>query len=197
VILEATIQHLREYCPPLAGRVAGAADFRLGLQNYNTNMVLPSGYVVPLDQESPGFKSLTGIWQNVTMVYGVIVEFDAQTDRRGQTPAMQYDTMQKALWAAMLGWVPEECRSPNQAGFWFSGGRFLDLDRARLFYQYEFAMLYQLNDEDGWQGDPGEQLDLEELWLDIHKAPLEEHPDPAVVTRIIPPPPRWTGRNNR
>jgi hypothetical protein len=186
MILDATIQQLRTYCAPLAGRVAGTADFRLGLQNYNENMALPAAYVVPLDQESPGFDSMTGLYQFVTKTLGVVVELDARTDRRGQDPAMNYDTIEAALFSTLLNWVPGTCITQNNQGFWFLGGHFLDLDRARLFYQWEFALNYILDDTDGWQPD---SVPLESIELDIWKVPPQDMTvdDPAAVVVIDTP----------
>jgi hypothetical protein len=133
-VIDATIAQLRTYCPPLKGNVAGAADFRLGLQNYNATLPLPAAYVVPLDQDREGFAQMVGLYQFVRKTVGVIVELDASADRRGQDPAMSYDAIEAALFSALLNWVPGTCITQNNQGFWFSGGRFLDLDRARLFY---------------------------------------------------------------
>ena len=198
MIVEATIQQLRDYCPPLAGRVAGAADFQQGLKNYNTNMVLPSGYVVPLDQESDGNRNMVGVFQIVRKTFGVIVEFDATPDRRGQTPVMDYDAIEKALLAALLNWPPAVCVSPNGQGYFLTGGRFLDLDRARLFYQWEFTLNYQLDDTDGWQP---ESVPLEAIELDIFHAPVAPGDLPPIVIQIpigdgpYPPPTNgpWPG----
>ncbi|HSR78757.1 MAG TPA: hypothetical protein VLN57_19435 [Xanthobacteraceae bacterium] len=181
---------MRAYCPPLARRVAGAADFRLGLQNYNANLALPAGFVIPLDQDSDGPQNMVGIWQVVRKTIGIIVEFDATPDRRGQVPAMSYDAMEAALFHALLNWLPIECRSPNGQGYSFVGGRFLDLDRARLFYQWEFGLAYQLDDTDGWQP---ESEWLRRIEVDIHKAPLSEHPDPAAVVHINTMGTTWDG----
>jgi hypothetical protein len=177
VILEPTIAHLRAYCPPFNGRVAGAADFRQGLVNYNANMPLPAAYVLPLDQESDGNRQMTGLFQLVNKTVGIVVELDATTDRRGQEPAMTCDTIEAALFSALLLWAPVECRVPNGQGYYFSGGRFLDLDRARLFYQWEFGLVYQLTDEDGWH-DPDAATDLQSIEVDIYPAPPWEMPPP-------------------
>lgn len=176
-VIGPTIDHLRQYCPPFAGRVAGAADFRLGLQHYNANMPLPAAYVVPLDQEADPMQQMTGYWQIVRKTIGVVVELDATPDRRGQSPAMTYDQIETALFSAMLLWAPAECRVPNMQGYQFAGGRFLDLDRARLFYQWEFALPWQLTDLDGWQG-ADEPIDLTGIEVDIYKAPPFDMPPP-------------------
>jgi hypothetical protein len=192
VILGPTIDHLRANCPIFSGRVAGAADYVQGLRNYNENMTLPAAYVVPLAQDAEAGQygpnqQMTGLYEIVDKVTGVIVEFDARTDRRGQVPAMQYDEVEAALFAALLNWTPVGCVVPNKQGYAFQGGRFLDLDRARLFYQWEFLLRYQLTDEDGWQDTEGE--DLRSIEIDIfHKegaAIIEAPPDvPAAIVRI-------------
>jgi hypothetical protein len=170
-VIGPTIEQLRAYCPALGGRVAGAAQFQLGLQNYNANMPLPAGYVIPLEETVEGDRNqqMTGLFQIVDISIGIVVELDATPDRRGQAPVMTYDEMRAALWAAVLNWSPVTCRVPNNQGFYYGGMRFLNLDRARLFYQYEFVLRYQITDEDGWQGDPGVPLDSIEL--DIYHAP--------------------------
>jgi hypothetical protein len=184
-VIDATISQLRTYCAPLNGNVAGAADFRLGLQNYNTTMPapgpLPAAYVVPLDQDSDGNQVMVGLVQVVTKRIGVIVEFDASADRRGQEPAMSYDDMEAALFAAVLNWLPEDCRTLNNQGYWFNGGRFLDLDRARLFYQWEFALNWQITDDDGWH-EPS--VPLTSIEVDIFQVPPQDmttDTPPAIV----------------
>lgn len=189
-VIDATISQLRAYCPPLNGNVAGAADFRLGLQNYNATMPapgpLPAAYVVPLDQDSDGNQVMTGLVQVVTKRVGVIVEFDASADRRGQDPAMSYDDMEAAIFGAVLNWLPEDCRTLNNQGYWFHGGRFLDLDRARLFYQWEFALNWQITDLDGWNP---EAPPLTSIQVNVYNKPgalpVEDPPDvPAAIVVI-------------
>lgn len=187
MILGATIEQLRTYCPPFGGRVAGAADFAHGLINYNENMALPAAYVVPLDQEvESGNKNMVGYWQIVRKTIGVIVELDAG-DRRGQKPAMQYDEIEAALFSAVLGWAPVECRVPGKSGYEFLGGRALDLDRARLFYQWELLLEYTLTDEDGWQQPAGD--DLMGIQVEVYSkegaVPVEPDDIPAAII-VIP-----------
>lgn len=170
-VIGPTIEQLRANCPPFNGNVAGAAAFRQGLENYNANLPLPAAYVVPLDQatEGDGNQSMTGLFQIIDKTVGIIVELDATADRRGQEGVMIYDVIEDALFGALLNWAPVACRMPNGQGFYFSAGRFLDLDRARLFYQWEFGLRYQITDADGWQGAPPE--DLTGIEIDIYKAP--------------------------
>lgn len=160
MILAATVEHLRDYCPMFGRRVAGAADFQRGLVAYNANLGLPAAYVVPLDQQSEGHEQMIGLRQTVSKTIAVIVELDTR-DRRGQAAAMEFDEIEATLWHALLNWHPLPwCRTANQQGFYFSGARMLGgegMDRARLFYQWEFGLSYQLDDDDGWKW-PAEPL---------------------------------------
>ena len=113
-------------------------------------MPLPAAYVLPLDQEANGNLVMVGLEQIVTRTFGVVVEF-AVADRRGQAPAMRYDEIQEQLCRALLLWQPQAAiggpgtgRVPNHQGFYLAGGRMLDFNRARLFYQWEFALDWQL-----------------------------------------------------
>lgn len=149
------IQQLRAYCPSLAGRVAGAADFAAGLES-TVNMELPAAYVIPLDEEAEPNPAGPGLLQHVTERIGVIVEFDNSADRRGQGPAMSYDAMRAEIFAAILNWRPdldESNPSTNREaqGFYYGGGQLREFDRARLFYQWEFCLDTLVTDADGWQ----------------------------------------------
>jgi hypothetical protein len=197
-VIDVTINQLRAYCPPFAGRVAGAADFRKGLQNYNATLTappgaFPAGWVVPLDQDSEGNQNYpggTGLQQIVTKRVAVIVEFDARPDRRSQAPTSEYDDMEAALFAAILNWRPVQCRMVGNQGYWFAGGNFLDLDRARLFYQWVFALNWQITDADGWhEPDPAPPLSVEvDLYNKRGALPVEDPPDVAFAKIPIPDP---------
>jgi hypothetical protein len=197
-IIDATITQLRAYCPLLAGSVAGAAEFREGLQGYNTTLPALAAFVVPLDQDSDGNENRygTGLQQIVTKRYGVIVEFDATADRRGQDPTRSYDAVEAALFAAILNWAPVDCRTIGNKGYWFAGGSFLDLDRARLFYQWVFALDFQITDDDGWHAPA---VDLEAIEVDIFKVPPQDmlvDTPPAIVVIPTAPPPAPEGYAN-
>jgi hypothetical protein len=183
-IMAATIAQLRTYCPLLGNHVAGAAEFRLGLQGYNTApRVLPYGYVVPLGSDADGPGSMTGIYEQLRITTGIIVEFSAKEDRRGQDPAMDTEAMEAALNSALLNWEPVECLTVGRQGYWLAGSRFLDLDRARLFYQWEYALNTILTDDDGFH--PDTAVPLLGIELDIWKVP-DHFPaaPPSVIAEI-------------
>lgn len=191
-IIPATIMQLRTLCPLLGGRVAGAADFRLGLQRYNENLgrspqpstaILPTAFVIPLGAESDGPGAMTGIYQHVLRTIGIIVEFPATPDRRGQQPAMDTEAMEACINAAILNWEPVTCLTVGRQGYWLAGARFLDLDRARLFYQWEYALNTILTDLDAWHPP---SVPLKGIELEIWKTPPQDFP---VTPPTGPPPP--------
>jgi hypothetical protein len=183
-IMAATIAQLRSYCALLGGRVAGAADFRRGLEDYNTAPKgLPFAYVVPLGSEADGPGSMTGIYEHLRITMGIIVEFTATGDRRGQQAAMDAEAMEDCINSAILNWEPLPCLTVGRQGYWLAGGRFLDLDRARLFYQWEYALNTILTEQAGWK--PGSEP-LKGIELDMWKVPEQPFPDglPAVISEI-------------
>jgi hypothetical protein len=180
MIIDAFIARLRANAPIFAGRVAGAAEFYAGLRNYNTSMPLPAAYVLPLGQDAEANPIMNGLVQVIHKGIGVAVELDAQQDRRGQAPVMNFDLIEAQIFASVLNLFIGECRMSR--GTYFTGARYLDLDRARLFYQWEFGLDWQVTDEDGVQP---ESESLEAIDVDIHLAPLADHPDPAAVVHVI------------
>ena len=180
--MAAFISQLRANAPIFAGRVAGAAEFQAGLRNYNTSLPLPAAYVLPLGQEADANQLWNGLIQIVHKTIGVAVELDAQQDRRGQAPTMNFEEIEAQIFASVLNLTIGECRMPRGAAF--SGARYLDLDRARLFYQWEFALDWQITDADGVQP---ESVPLETIEVDVfgpRGVPPSGTPPAAVI--VVP-----------
>ena len=165
-IMGAFIAQLRGNAPIFGGRVGGSAEFYSGLRNYNTSMALPAAYVLPLGQEAEPNQVWNGLIQIVHKQVGVAVELDAQRDRRGQDPTMSFEDIEAQIFRSVLNLEIGECRMVR--GTSFAGARYLDLDRARLFYQWEFNIDWQLTDADGVQPP---SVPLEHIEVDIFHAP--------------------------
>ena len=190
MIIATFIEQLRANAPVFSGRVAGAAEFQRGLRDYSTSMPLPAAYVLPLGQEAAPNQVWTGLIQVLTKGIGIAVELDAQTDRRGQRPTMDFETIEQQLFASVLNLRVDPTRQAR--GTYFTGARYLDLDRARLWYQWEFALDWTVSDADGVQPD---SVPLQHIEVDIFH-PIDPAPGtpPAAVVVIptgeppIPPP---------
>lgn len=143
--IELIISALRSRCPSFSGRVAGAAQYK---QLPETSaLAVPCAYVIPLDDnpgESIGYNTVR---QPLTDSFAVVVALDNRADERGQAAIHTADSVRAELWAALLGWSP----SDRYDGVTYEGGALLALDRARLWYQFEFGALMELAPDDGYQ----------------------------------------------
>lgn len=178
-IIGGFIASLRARAPIFGGRVAGAAEFYRGLRDYTTSLPLPAAYVLPLGQDAEPNRTFGGLQQVMHKGIGIAVELDAQRDRRGQDPTMQFEIIETQILASCLNLYLGECRMSQ--GTYFTGARYLDLDRARLWYQWEFGIDWQITDLDGVQPD---SIPLESIEVDIfgpHGPPEVGTPPAAVV----------------
>ena len=155
------IQQPRQYCPALGGRVGGAADFDTGVESViaitypkTGKFAYPAAVVIPLEDDAADNDLLDGNTQTVTETVGIIVEFDATADRRGQGGVSQAEAMKYALFGALLNWLIDPNRGAR--GLYYAGGELLSFDRARLFWMYRMSFDATITDGDGWQpdGDP-------------------------------------------
>jgi hypothetical protein len=161
VNLDTVITQLKTYVPLLGGRVGGAADFDIGVESViaitdpvTGKLAYPAAVVMPLEDDSPATADLTGLFQTVTETIGVVVEFDATADRRGQGGVSQVEAMKYAIFAALLNWHIDPGRGSR--GLYYAGGSLLTFDRARLFWEYRFSFDATITDADGFipAGDP-------------------------------------------
>jgi len=159
--LTAVIQQVRTYCTALAGRVGGAADFETGTESViaftdptTGKLAYPSAVVIPLEDDAQDNELMDGLQQTVTETIGVVVEFDATADRRGQGAVSQVEAMKYALHSALLNWHIDPTRSAR--GLYYAGGELLTFDRARLFWMFRYSFDASITDADGFQisGDP-------------------------------------------
>lgn len=144
--LEIIIQALRERCPSFANRIGGAAQFKLLPEN--AALTVPCAFVIPLDDSPKDSKSMNDVRQEMTDSFAVIVAIGNTADERGQGGVHSVKSLRAELWAALLGWRPDE----DYNGINYEGGSVLLLDRARLWYQFEFGAEMEISPEDGWQG---------------------------------------------
>ena len=154
------INQVKTLAPALGNRVAGAADFASGLET-TQNMTLPAAFVLRLSDDASDSDLMPGLHQPVVERMGIVVEFDntvaSDADARtGFAGINQIDAMRALLFSAVLNWTPADMTNAGPTGFRYGGGRLLEFDRARLFWQYEFEIDTIITDADGvgLYGDP-------------------------------------------
>lgn len=150
--LEPIISALRVRCPVFSGRIAGAAEFKHLPES--AALPVPCAFVIPLDENPGESRSQNSVRQDLVESFAVIVAVSNVVDEKGQGAISVLHPTRAALWAALLGWQP----TTDYTGIVYEGGSLLDIDRARLWYQFEFSAAMEIGPEDGWQ-----QTDLENL----------------------------------
>lgn len=143
--LEVIIQALRERCPSFANRFAGAAGFKILPES--AALPVPCAYVIPLDDNPDGAGAKNNVRQTLADSFAVIIAVSNCRDERGQKAAHDIHALRAELWSALLGWRP----SAEYDGIVYEGGNLLSLDRARLWYQFEFSASMEIDGSDGWQ----------------------------------------------
>lgn len=143
--LEPVIEALRERLPIFGSRVGGAVQFKaLGEKSA---LQIPCAYVIPLDDNASERKAGNTARQEITDGFAVVVVMSNKPDEKGQGSALNAHNMRTLLWAALLGWCPSEEYDPIV----YEGGQLMKLDRAEMWFQYEFSATTQITDADGWR----------------------------------------------
>lgn len=155
--LRQIILALRERVPDFQQRVSGAAEFRPLPEA--AKLQLPAAYVIPLHDETSEQKSQNDYWQDCTDGFSVVVALDNRPDELGLASIDDaIHLVRRKLWRALLRWSP----SPEYTrGIEYRGGVLLDMNRAILYYKFDFQATFEIGDEDTWQGI--EQTALPEL----------------------------------
>ncbi len=143
--IEPVIEALRTRCPTFANRVAGAAQFSRLPET--AALAVPCAFVIPMDDNPQPSNSANSVRQAMTDSFAVVVAISNKPDEKGQASAHSIHTLRTELWAALLGWQP----GADYDGITYEGGSLLSLDRARMWYQFEFATAMEIGPVDGWQ----------------------------------------------
>ena len=143
--IDLIIAALKGRCLSFGERVAGAAEYKRLAES--SNLVMPAAYVIPLDDSAGEQQSENSYRQQITDAVAVVVVLSNTADERGQTPLATVRSIRKELWKALLGWKPDVEHGPIQ----YEGGQLLDLDRARMYYQFEFSAGIELDQSDTYQ----------------------------------------------
>lgn len=143
--IELIIAALRVRCPSFGGRVAGAAQFKLLPET--ASMSVPCAFVIPMDDNPGESRSQNSVRMSLAENFAVVVAASNALDERGQASAHSIHTLRRELWAALLGWRPTE----DHDGITYDGGSVVAMDRARLWYQFDFSAEMEISGSDGWQ----------------------------------------------
>lgn len=126
-------------------RIAGAAQFKQLPET--AQLAVPCAYVIPMEDTPGESKSSNTVRQALKDSFSVVVAVSNLADEKGQGGAASIHTIRAVLFASLLGWQP----SQDYSGIVYEGGTLLSLDRARLWYQFDFSADTEIGPEDGYQ----------------------------------------------
>lgn len=201
--LDKVITQIKSTVTLFANNVAGAAAYAKGVSD-QVWLPTPAAYIIPLDEEAEPNSQQTGLQQIITERIGIIIQVDNSGDRRGQEAVTEYDAVRSAIFKQILDWRPDW--DPNNPtanreakGLYYAGGRLVDFDRARLFYQFDFALDITVTEADGWT--PG-SVALTSIGIhadlgNVYSPTGTFTPNPDAPTYTPTSPPRTAGPDGR
>lgn len=178
--IELIIAALKERCVSFGGRISGAAEYKRLPET--ANLAVPAAYVIPLDDNPEQVQGHNGYRQVVRDSVAVVVVLSNAVDERGQGSITSVRAIRSELWAALLGWEPDA----DHGRIEYEGGQLLDLDRARLYYQFEFAAETEITEADTWHASRNSALPaLTKVGLTVN---VPGSPNTVEATATIPVP---------
>jgi hypothetical protein len=146
--LDKIITQLRTYCDAFGNRVAGAANQYEGVAN-TSSLALPAAYVYPMGSEAGEHQGQgASLRQILTEHFGVCVILDNSADRRGQEAADLINNLRISLLKAIYNWRVDVSHASR--GVYYVGDKDMSMDRARLQWEFEFAVDATLTYMDGY-----------------------------------------------
>jgi hypothetical protein len=125
--------------------VFGAAELATALEY---TLKAEAAFVVQLAETASPNVNDNSINQKITERFAVIVALDNGTSEKGKTGLIAYDKLYEVraqILKAILGWQMSGTESLIEYG----GGRIAGLNRAYLWYQFEFSVDTRIDDDDG------------------------------------------------
>lgn len=150
--ITSVIEHLRAHIPLFQNRIGGSAQFQILPEA--ANLLVPSAYVIPLDENPDENQTSNGYRQSVDDSFAVVVVLDNKFDERGQAATVSVHAVRQMLIQKLVGWAPDE----DYDAIDYDGGSMLRMDRSRLYFQFEFKTRYEIDTGDTWFDVRNQQL---------------------------------------
>lgn len=99
---------------------------------------VPAAYVIPLAERPTDPPTAAQFSQLVDVAVGVVYVV-SNASAYGERDISELVAVRRAVFAALLSWVPEGCLQ----GFAFGGGRLIKLSNNLLWWQDDFVTNYQ------------------------------------------------------
>ena len=125
--------------------IFGSAELALALEY---TLKKESAFVVQLAETASANKMDGSINQKINESFAVIVALDNGTSDKSKLGMKAYDTLHDVraeIFRAILGWQMSDAEGLVS----YNGGRIAGINRAYLWYQFEFTVETRIDDDDG------------------------------------------------
>ena len=125
--------------------IGGAAELALAMEY---SLTKEAGFVIQLAETASANDYDSTINQKISERFAVVVALDNGTSDRDKMGLIAYDRLagiRAEIFSAILGWQIPGTESIVS----YSGGKVLGINRAWLWYQFEFSSDTRITDEDG------------------------------------------------
>jgi len=140
------ILHLRSKNTHFGTMVGGSAELDIAIKN---TLKRDMAYVVPLSDECPPNNYDSGINQQITERFGVVVALGndlSDADKTGITAYNKLDNIRSELFKCLLGWQIVGAESL----LYYVGGRFVIIQNDYLWWEFDFEFRSRLTMFDGY-----------------------------------------------
>ena len=142
-IVSPAIARIRAQCATFSSRVAGAAELAAATEA-GDNIAVPHAWVVYAGETAEPAQTAGQVFQAVELGFAVVVAIDNSADRRGAAATDSAFTIRESLLTALLGWEP--VADVGLAGVEYRGSEFLEMTRARLWHQFNFTVIHNIQE---------------------------------------------------
>lgn len=155
--------------------VAGAAEFMAAMKQSLTTVpkTMPQAFVIPVrgdanpNDQGDGYNALH--WK----YFAVVGCFDNRSEKRGQSPFDdQIDLAEEQIFSCILNWTP----SWAERAIEIESDSLKLMNRARIWYSWEFRVGIRLSEDDGFQEDIDALENLARIDIEHDIDPVEGEP---------------------
>jgi len=139
------VARLKDCETTFGNNIGGAAELGIAVkETYKTDMA----FVIPLTDTANTNPNDFGINQKITEKFGIVVALNndaSQADKIGFKAYDRLHSIRAEIWSAILGWQMTDMEDVIT----YVGGRLININRAYLWYQFEFKTAFRIDDDDG------------------------------------------------
>jgi hypothetical protein len=145
--------------------VAGSAELGLAMQQ---GLQREMAFVIPLVESATTNDADSGLKQTLTERFAVIVALkndNSQSEKLGLTAYDRLHNIRAEIWKAILDWHIN-AGTRQEAVIMYRGGRLLEIDRAYMWYQFEFEYNIMLQNYYNLDPDDSDGVDVDLSTMD-------------------------------